>query len=241
MIVFEGLNKIYGGGKHAAKDLNLKVNEGEIFGFIGPNGAGKTTTLKMMTGLIIPTSGTAKIAGYDIVTQTIEAKKQLAYVPDHPEVFSYIKGREYLEFVADMYEVPQVEAAARRERYINLFNMGADLDEKINIYSHGMKQKLLVIAAFSVNPRLLILDEPHVGLDPHAQRAMKDIMKEHCENGGTVFFSTHVLDTVENLCHRVAIIREGSIIATGTVEELKGNSDKSLEDIFLEMTNEKDS
>lgn len=236
MIRFEKLNKKYRNGKHAAIDIDFQVESGEIFGFIGPNGAGKTTTLKMLTGIMRPTSGTAVIAGYDIVKEPVEAKRSFAFVPDHPEVFSNVTGLEYIHFIGDMYDVPKEERMEIAMDLAGRFQLLNDLPALISSYSHGMKQKLLIIAAMVTKPKVLILDEPHVGLDPQSARILKDLMREFCNAGGTVFFSSHVLAVVENLCDRLAIIKNGAIIALGTLAEIKGSREGSLEDIFLEMT-----
>lgn len=231
-----GLTKVYENGKMAAKNVTFDIREGEIFGFIGPNGAGKTTTLKLMTGMAKPTSGTAVICGKDILKDPIGAKSQFAFVPDHPEIFSNIKGIDYINFVADIYGISKEDRVARYEKYANMFHILGDLGAKINSYSHGMKQKLMIVVAFVIQPPVLIFDEPHVGLDPAAMRILKDLMKEYCANGGIVFFSSHILEAVENLCHRIAIINNGEVIRCGTLEEIKGDSTLSLEDLFLELT-----
>lgn len=235
MIDLQGLTKKYG-DKTAANNVSFRVERGEIFGFIGPNGAGKTTTLKMMTGIIEPTAGTALINGNDIRKQPIEAKKGFVFVPDHPEVFSNIKAMDYLNFVADVHGISKERRKERIEEYAKDFGILGDLGAKINTFSHGMKQKLLIVSAFMVDPSVLIFDEPHVGLDPQAMKLLKDKMKEFCEKGGTVFFSSHILEAVENLCHRIAIINRGDIVAVGTLDSIRNGSNLSLEELFLEMT-----
>lgn len=239
MIKLKGLTKRYGNGQKgtlAADDITFDIEPGEIFGFIGPNGAGKTTVLKMMTGIIEPTAGSAEINGFDILKNPVEAKQNFIFVPDHPEVFSNISGIDYLKFVADLHGVPRDQMKDRVHKLATEFSLMDDLGSKISTYSHGMKQKLLIISAFMIRPKVLLFDEPHVGLDPHAMKLLKDKMKEFCQSGGTVFFSSHILEAVENLCHRIAIISHGKIVRIGTLEELRADSDKSLEDIFLELT-----
>lgn len=236
MLSLKNVKKSYDGKRNAVEDLNLEVKKGEIMGFIGPNGAGKTTTIKMITGILSSTQGEITIDGVDIEKKPIEAKRNFTYVPDHPAIFDAIKGIDYLNFIADMYEVSIEDRKTRIERYTKDFEIYSALGQPINSYSHGMKQKLLVSGALIPNPKLFILDEPMVGLDPQSGKILKDIMREHCEKGGTVFFSSHVLEVVENLCHRVAIIRGGKLIACDTLENIKQNSDATLEQIFLEMT-----
>lgn len=234
----EGVTKVYGKNTYAVRDVSMSVEAGEIFGFIGPNGAGKTTTLKMITGIIAATEGRILIDGNDIETDPVQAKHGFTFVPDHPEIYDAIKGIDYLNFMADMYDVDVVTRKQRIERYTEQFQIHDALTQTVNSYSHGMRQKLMICGALIPNPKLFILDEPHVGLDPQAQKILKDIMREHCAAGGTVLFSSHVLEVVENLCHRVAIIHKGRQIACGTLEEIKQAhaGGASLEDIFLEMT-----
>src|SRR5690554_2663301 len=236
MLSIKDVSKSYDGQTKAVDHLNLEVGEGEIIGFIGPNGAGKTTTIKMITGILSPTQGEIRINGKNIEEEPVEAKMNFTYVPDHPAIFDGIKGIDYLNFIADMYDVSIEERKLRIERFTKDFQIYSALGQPINSYSHGMKQKLLVSAALIPNPKLFILDEPMVGLDPYSSKILKDIMKEHCEQGGTVFFSSHVLEVVENLCHRVAIIHRGSLIVCDSLEDIKKNTDTTLEQIFLEMT-----
>ena len=236
MLNIKNVTKVYSQGKKAVDELVLDIGEGEIFGFIGPNGAGKTTTLKMITGIIAPTSGEIHIDGHSIKTDAVAAKKGFTFVPDHPEVYDAVKGIDYLNFIADMYEVSKSDRKERIERYTKLFQIDDALTQTINAYSHGMRQKLMICGALLPKPKLFILDEPHVGLDPHSAKVLKDLMKEHCEAGGTVLFSSHVLEVVENLCDRVAIIHKGKLIACGSLEEIKQDRTVSLEEIFLEMT-----
>jgi ABC-2 type transport system ATP-binding protein len=229
------LTKIYDGNVLAVDQIDLNVEAGEIFGFIGPNGAGKTTTIKMMTGMLNPNSGSVKMDGLDIQKNPIEAKSKFTFVPDRPEIFDAITGYDYLNFIGDIYRVPVGERKERFEKFTIPFEINKDLGKPINTFSHGMRQKLLISGALLPNPKLFILDEPLTGLDPKSSRLLKDIMREHCNQGGTVFFSSHVLEVVENLCDRIAIINRGKIIAIGTVSQIKAQGD-SLEDIFLEMT-----
>jgi len=236
MLVLKNVSKSYDGKKKAVDNISLEITKGEIIGFIGPNGAGKTTTIKMITGIISPSQGSIEINGSDITKNPVDAKRNFTFVPDHPTIFDAIKGIDYLNFIADMYDVPLKERKERIEKFTKAFQIYDALPQTINSYSHGMKQKLLVSGALLPNPNLFILDEPMVGLDPHSAKILKDLMREHCDKGGTIFFSSHVLEVVENLCDRVAIINKGKIIACDVLENIKKNSDKTLEDIFLEMT-----
>jgi ABC-2 type transport system ATP-binding protein len=236
MLQIKGVTKVYGKDKKAVESLSMTVKQGEIFGFIGPNGAGKTTTLKMITGIIAPTDGDIFIDGHSIKTDAVAAKKGFTFVPDHPEIYDAVKGIDYLNFIADMYEVSLNNRKERIQRYTKLFQIDDALLQTVNAYSHGMRQKLMICGALLPKPKLFILDEPHVGLDPHSAKVLKDLMKEHCAEGGTVLFSSHVLEVVENLCDRVAIIHKGKLIGCGTIDEITNNTDVSLEDIFLEMT-----
>lgn len=236
MLELKEVTKSYDGKKNAVDNLSLKVEKGEIFGFLGPNGAGKTTTIRMITGILAPTSGDIWVNGYHISNQPIEAKKNFTYVPDHPEIFDAIKGIDYLNFIADMYEIEVPVRKERIEKYTREFEIYDVLTDPINSYSHGMKQKLIISGALLPDPALFILDEPMVGLDPRSARILKNIMREHCDNGGTVFFSSHVLEVVENLCDRVAIINRGRLIACDTLKKIKQHTDNTLEDIFLELT-----
>lgn len=240
MIELLNLSKSYSGGARKAVDnLSLTVRPGEIFGFLGPNGAGKTTTLKMIVGLLRPDSGTVKVNGYDIRTQTLEAKRQMAFVPDSPEVYDKLTGLEYLNFIGDIYGVSPRDRQERIERYASLFELTGALADRISGYSHGMQQKLVLTAALLHDPPVWVLDEPMVGLDPRASHHLKELMAEHTRQGKTLFFSTHVLEVAERLCDRVAIINKGRIIACGTMEELRrGQDGESLEKIFLELTDQ---
>ncbi|MBM7562481.1 ABC transporter ATP-binding protein [Fusibacter tunisiensis] len=236
MLELKGLTKVFGKEKVAVNHLDLSIEQGEIFGFIGPNGAGKTTTLRMITGIIAPSEGDVTIGGKSIRTDAIEAKQQFTFVPDQSQIYDAIKGIDYLNFIADMYEVSSAERKDRIERYTKLFQIDDALFQTVNSYSHGMRQKLMICGALLPNPKLFILDEPHVGLDPHSNKILKDLMREHCANGGTVLFSSHVLEVVENLCDRVAIIHKGKLIACDTLDNVKRHSSATLEEIFLEMT-----
>lgn len=236
MLQVKGVTKVYSNDKKAVDHLDLEIRKGEIFGFIGPNGAGKTTTLKMITGIISPSEGDLLVDGHSIRTDAVAAKKGFTFVPDHPEIYDAVKGIDYLNFIADMYEVSKADRQARVEKFTKMFQINDALTQPVNSYSHGMRQKLMICGALLPNPKLFILDEPHVGLDPHSAKVLKDLMKEHCAEGGTVLFSSHVLEVVENLCDRVAIIHKGKLIALGTPEEIKKDTTATLEDIFLEMT-----
>ncbi len=237
MIEFIDVNKSYNGKMKAVDELNLTINEGEIFGFIGPNGAGKTTTIKMLTGILNPDKGSIKINGINISEKPLEAKKQFGFVPDSPDMFLRLKGLEYLNFMGDIYEVPK---EIRKEKIKNLalrFEMEAALTDQIQSYSHGMRQKIIIMGALLNNPAVWILDEPMTGLDPKASFILKEMMREHAENGNTVFFSTHVLEVAEKLCDRVAVINKGKILFCGTIEKMREDfkSKESLEEMFLEM------
>ncbi|WP_243259140.1 ABC transporter ATP-binding protein [Clostridium sp. 'deep sea'] len=235
MLKLSSLTKNYDGKKLAVDSIDLSVNHGEIFGFIGPNGAGKTTTIKMITGMLLPTSGQVLIDNVDISKEPVKAKNKFTFVPDHPEIFDSISGFDYLNFIGDIYGINQDIRQQRIEKYAKTFEIYDSLGKAVSSYSHGMKQKLLISGALLPNPKLFILDEPLVGLDPRSARILKDIMREHCQTGGTVFFSSHVLEVVENLCDRIAIIKDGKIIALGTIDQIK-DQDESLEEMFLELT-----
>jgi ABC-2 type transport system ATP-binding protein len=238
MIKIQNVTKSYSKGKIKAVDeLNLHVKKGEIFGFIGPNGAGKTTTIKMLTGILTPDSGEIYINGKNIKTDTIEVKRGIGYVPDSQEIYDRLTGMEYLNFIGDIYGVSSIQRRERIERYLELFALKSAIGDLIRSYSHGMKQKLMLIAALLHEPPLWLLDEPLVGLDPRAALTLKEAMRAHCNNGNTVFFSTHVLEVAEKLCDRIGIIKGGKLIAAGTLEELRsGETGASLEHIFFEIT-----
>lgn len=238
MIDIRNISKSYNRGSVKAVDnLNLKVEKGEIFGFLGPNGAGKTTTIKMIIGLLNPDSGSILIDGTDIGTHPVEAKRKLGYVPDNPNLYERLTGAEYLNFMADVYQVPADLRRERIQNYIGLFDLKDAVSDLIKSYSHGMKQKIALTGALLHNPAVWILDEPMVGLDPKSAHLLKNQMREHCDNGNTVFFSTHILEVAEKLCDRIGIIHKGKLIAIGTVDELRhGDNKDSLENIFLELT-----
>jgi ABC-2 type transport system ATP-binding protein len=237
MIEITSVSKTYSGKVKAVNNLTLTIQPGEIIGFIGPNGAGKTTTIKMMTGILKPDTGTIKLNGIDIQAQPLEAKRQFGYVSDNPDLFLRLKGIEYLNFMADIYEVPVSERRERIDRYATMFEMSTALSDKILSYSHGMRQKIILMGVLIHDPSIWILDEPLTGLDPQSAYSLKETMKLQADLGKTVFFSTHVLEVAEKLCTKVAIINKGQILYYGTLEELKKNHEgKSLEDIFLEVT-----
>ena len=233
MLKIEHLTKIYPGGKVAADDIVLHIKPGEIFGFIGHNGAGKTTTIKCAVGIMKFESGEIFIDGKSIKKDPIACKKEIAYIPDNPDLYEQLTGLQYLNFIADVYKIQKAERKVEIEKYANLFNIIDNLGDIIQTYSHGMKQKLALISALIRKPKLLILDEPFVGLDPKAAYTIKEIMRQMCDNGSSIFFSTHVLEVAEKLCDRVAIIKNGKIVAMGSMDVIKG--DKTLEDVFLEL------
>ena len=236
MLKIEHLTKLYG-DKKAVDDLTLHIEAGQIYGFIGHNGAGKTTTIKACCGILAFEQGEIFIDGMSIKDDPIGCKKVLAYIPDNPDLYDFMSGVKYLNFVADIYGVPQAQREERIRRYADMFELTGDLAQPISEYSHGMKQKLAVIAALIHQPRLIIMDEPFVGLDPIATHKLKAIMREICDQGGAIFFSTHVLEVAEKLCDQVAIIKQGKLVRTGSMEEVRG--DGSLEQVFLELEGEK--
>ena len=221
------------GEKRAVDDLSLHIAPGEIYGFIGHNGAGKTTTLKAAVGILQFDAGEITIGGHSIQTEPLACKRLLAYIPDNPDLYDFMSGIQYLNFIADVFGIPAAERWARIEPYADAFELTGDLAQPISAYSHGMKQKLAIIAAWIHDPKLIIMDEPFVGLDPKAAHLLKGMMRELCDVGGAIFFSTHVLEVAEKLCDKVAIIKGGRLIRSGTMEEVKG--DDSLEDVFLEL------
>lgn len=236
MLKIEHLTKTYG-DKKAVDDLTLHIQPGEIYGFIGHNGAGKTTTIKSCCGILQFDSGEIWVDGVSVKENPLACKRQLAYIPDNPDLYEYMKGIQFLNFVADIF---QVEESARQERirkYADAFELTADLAQPISAYSHGMKQKLAVISALIHEPKLIIMDEPFVGLDPKASHLLKQIMREMCDQGCAIFFSTHVLEVAEKLCDKVAIIKGGKLVIAGAMEEVKG--DISLEEVFLELEESK--
>lgn len=239
MLKLQSVSKTYSKGSIKAVDnIDLDIKPGEIFGFLGPNGAGKTTTLKMIVGLLKPDNGKIFIDGINAWESPMEAKKLISYVPDTPEIYDKLKGIEYLNFIADMYEIPKDIRPERMEKYLEMFNLKNAIGDIIGSYSHGMKQKLVLISALLHEPKLFILDEPMVGLDPKSSFQLKELMRHRCDEGKTVFFSTHVLEVAEKLCDRIAIINKGKIIALGTMDELRSHAEEreSLENIFLELT-----
>ena len=233
MLNIEHYSKVYPGGKVAVDDLSLHVMPGEIYGFIGHNGAGKTTTLRAIAGVLDFTDGRIVIDGHDIRREPVAAKKVTAFLPDNPDLYEFMKGIDFLNFIADLYDISGQERTERIARYADAFGLTGNLGSPIGSYSHGMRQKLALISAFIRKPKLLILDEPFVGLDPSAAHVMKQFLAELCQNGSAVFFSTHVLEVAEKLCHKIAIIRDGRLIKCGPTEELVGDS--SLEEVFLEL------
>ena len=230
MLKIQNLTKKYG-DKKAVDNLSLEIKSGEIYAFIGHNGAGKTTTLKACMGILGFDEGEILIKGTSIQKSPMECKRILAYIPDNPELYEYLSGIKYLNFIADVYGVDKDERNVKIHKYADLFALTGDLAQPISSYSHGMKQKLAIIGAYLHSPKLIIMDEPFVGLDPIASHTLKEMMREHCDAGGAIFFSTHVLDVAEKLCDKVAIIKGGKLVATGTMDEVKGN--ESLESAFL--------
>lgn len=226
-------SKSYGSQKKAADDVCLNIEAGDIFGFIGHNGAGKSTTIRSIVGVLDFTEGDILIDGHSVKNEPIECKKVTAYIPDNPDLYEHLTGISYLNFISDIFGIGSKEREALIKRYSDEFELTSALGDMIASYSHGMKQKLAIISALIHSPKLLVLDEPFVGLDPKAALTLKKIMHEMCANGTAVFFSTHVLDVAEKLCNKIAIIKEGKIIAVGNTEELTG--DKSLEDVFMEV------
>lgn len=239
MIEIRNVSKSYNRGEVKAVDnLTLDIRDGEIFGFLGPNGAGKTTTIKMMTGILNPDSGSIKINEHDIKRYPIDAKMEMGYVPDNPDIYNKLTGIEYLDFMADVYEVPDNIRGSRIKSLLERFDLFDAVDDLIQSYSHGMKQKIVVIGALLHNPSVWILDEPLTGLDPKSAYILKEMMKEHTAQGKTVFFSTHVLEVAEKLCDRIAIINKGKLIFSGPMDEIReyAKENESLEEIFLELT-----
>ncbi len=232
MLNIQHLTKLYG-EKRAVDDLSLCIQPGEIYGFIGHNGAGKTTTLKSVAGILQFEEGDIYIDGVSIKESPLECKAKLAYIPDNPDLYDFMTGIQYLNFVADIFSVSAEQRQERIRRYGDAFELTGNLAEPISAYSHGMKQKLAIISALIHEPRLMLMDEPFVGLDPKASHLLKGLMRELCDNGGAIFFSTHVLEVAEKLCDKVAIIKDGKLIKSGTMEEVKG--DESLESVFLEL------
>ena len=237
MLKIEHFTKKYG-DKAAVDDLSLHIQPGEIYGFIGHNGAGKTTTLKAVSGIMNFDEGEITINGHSVVNEPLECKKVTAYIPDNPDLYEFMTGIQYLNFIADIFGVGSDARADRIREYSQLFDLERSLANPISSYSHGMKQKLAVISALIHDPKLILMDEPFVGLDPVASHNLKQIMRKICDNGGAIFFSTHVLEVAEKLCDKVAIIKGGKLIKSGTMDEVKG--DESLEEVFLELAEEAD-
>lgn len=235
MLRIENLTKVY--GQHKAVDsLSLRIAPGEIYGFIGHNGAGKTTTLKACCGILRFDDGEIYINGKSIKEEPVACKRDIAYIPDNPDLYEFLSGIKYLNFIADIFGVSKHEREERINKYADMFELTGDLAQPISAYSHGMKQKLAIISALIHSPKLLIMDEPFVGLDPKAAHILKGLMRELCDNGGAIFFSTHVLEVAEKLCDKVAIIKNGKLIVSGPMEQVKG--DASLENVFLELEEE---
>lgn len=232
MLKIENLTKKYG-EKKAVDNLSLHINAGEMYAFIGHNGAGKTTTIKSCCGLLSFDEGEIYIDGYSIKENPIECKKRIAYLPDNPDLYEFMSGIKYLKFISDIYGVSKEDREARIKKYADMLEITENLAQPISSYSHGMKQKIAIISALIHEPKLLIMDEPFVGLDPKASFLLKEEMKRICENGGAIFFSTHVLDVAEKICDKIAIIKGGVLVKSGSMEEVKG--DESLESVFLEL------
>ena len=232
MVEIKGLCKSYD-NKRVVDNLDLTINDGEIYGFIGHNGAGKTTTIKCLIGILSFEKGEILIDGLSIKDKPIECKRKIAYIPDNPDLYNYMSGIDYLNFIGDVFNVANEERVKRIDEYAGIFELTDSLANPISSYSHGMRQKLAIIAAWLHEPDLIVMDEPFVGLDPKASHDLKLMMREFCDNGGSIFFSTHVLEVAEKLCDKVAIIKQGQLIKSGTMEEVKGDS--SLESVFLEL------
>ena len=237
MLQIEHFTKEYG-NKIAVNDLSLEIRSGEIFGFIGHNGAGKTTTIKAVAGILPFQKGEIRVDGISVRENPLECKKRMAYIPDNPDLYEFLSGIQYLNFIADIFQVPKREREERIGKYGDLFGLTGDLGSTVSTYSHGMKQKLALIGALIHEPKLLLMDEPFVGLDPKAAHDLKMIMADICQKGGAIFFSTHVLEVAEKLCDNVAIIKNGKLIAHGTMDSVRG--DGSLEQVFLELEDHKD-
>lgn len=236
MLKIENLTKKYG-EKKAVDSLSLTIAPGEIYGFIGHNGAGKTTTIKAVCGILDFDSGEIYVDGTSIKADPLKCKREIAYIPDNPDLYDFYTGVKYLNFIADIYGIPSDVRKERMRRYCDMFELTPELARPISEYSHGMKQKLAVISALIHSPKLWLLDEPFVGLDPKAAHTLKQIMREVCDGGGAIFFSTHVLEVAEKLCDKIAIIKNGRLVVSGTTDEVRGNA--SLEDVFLELAEDK--
>ncbi|MCR4791591.1 MAG: ABC transporter ATP-binding protein [Lachnospiraceae bacterium] len=237
ILEIKGYSKVYGEGKKAADNVTLTVESGDIYGFIGHNGAGKSTTIRAVVGVLDFTEGEILIDGHSVKTEPIECKKITAYIPDNPDLYDNLTGIQYLNFIADVFGIDSAKRMEEIEKYAGLFEITDSLGDLVSSYSHGMKQKLAIISALIHEPKLIVMDEPFAGLDPKASYTLKQIMHEMCEKGTAIFFSTHVLETAEKLCNKVAIIKNGRIIDSGTMEDIVGN--QSLEEVFLEVHDEK--
>ena len=233
MLEIKNFSKIYPNGKVGVSDANLKVESGDIFAFIGPNGAGKTTTIKCIVGINDITEGDIVVDGVSIKVNPIKVKSMIAYIPDNPDIYPNLTGIQYINMIADIFKVDKAKRKELIQKYADMLELSGDLNTPISNYSHGMRQKLVIISSLIHSPKLLIMDEPFVGLDPKASHIVKDMMKDFCKNGVAIFFSTHVLEVAEKLCNKVAIINKGKIVKSGTMAEIK--QDKSLEEVFLEM------
>ncbi|MGD1822431.1 MAG: ABC transporter ATP-binding protein [Pleomorphochaeta sp.] len=241
MIEFKNLSKQYQKEKpFAVKDLNFKVKRGEIFGFLGPNGAGKSTTINMLMGVLSPTSGSIVVDEKDVLTNSFDIKSIIGFVPDEPLFYEKMTGMQHLSFICDVFNVNDDDRNERAQRLCKLFNLEKAINDRISSYSHGMKQKLGVIAALIHEPKILVLDEPMVGLDPKASYILKDVMRRFCDKGGTVFFSTHVMEVAQNLCDSIGIINKGELVFNATLKEFNENENSSLEKMFLEITGNED-
>ncbi len=236
ILEIKGYTKVYGEGKKAADNVNITVESGDIYGFIGHNGAGKSTTIRAVVGVLDFTEGEIFIDGHSVKSEPLECKKITAYIPDNPDLYENLTGIQYLNFVSDIFRIGESEREAAIKKYADLFEITDSLSDVISSYSHGMKQKLALISALIHDPKLIVMDEPFVGLDPKASYTLKQIMHDLCDKGAAIFFSTHVLDVAEKLCNKVAIIRQGKIVESGTMEELVGSH--SLEEVFLEVHDE---
>ncbi|MNI47412.1 ABC-type transporter ATP-binding protein EcsA [compost metagenome] len=233
MLTIRNFTKSYKGGKKAVHNLSLTVERGDIYGFIGHNGAGKTTTIRSVVGVLDFEEGEIEIDGISVKKDPLACKSRIAYIPDNPDLYDHLTGIQYLNFIGDLFSVSKAERERLIQKYSEAFQLTPSLGDMISSYSHGMKQKLAIISALIHKPKLLVLDEPFVGLDPKAAHVLKTVMAEICREGSAIFFSTHVLDTAEKLCNKIAIIKEGRLIAEGRTEDVKG--EKSLEDVFMEL------
>ena len=234
MLEIKNYSKSYKNGIKAVDNISLTIEEGDLFAFIGHNGAGKSTTIKSIVGILDFEEGEILINGLSIKKNPVECKKQIAYIPDNPDLYESLTGIRYLNFIADVFEVSKEDRKNNIEKYSTLFGLKDKLNDYIGSYSHGMKQKLALISAFLHNPRILVLDEPFVGLDPKASYLVKQAMRDFCDNGGIIFFSTHILEVAQKLCNKIAIIKNGKLVTTGSMEEI--TKDSSLEDVFMELT-----